>query len=224
MSWTRPDRGFRSEEVFTAPMPSMLAYAAPLALVVPMMGQALGVPGQTVEEAPVIEPVAQADAGPDHEEPETRGPSRLAPAPKPVSDPLSAFYQRQTAHQVRIEQRVVIRITPQRTTTRQQLLATLPRQEIETRFEERKMDKCVPVERIAGVQTGRGNRLLLFLNDKRIVTLSLEKACRARDFYSGFYLEKSEDGKLCVSRDKLKSRTGMKCEVERMRQLVAVEE
>ena len=86
------------------------------------------------------------------------------------------------------------------------------------------MDKCIPVERIAGVQTGSGNRLLLFLRDRRIVTASLEKSCRARDFYSGFYLERNEDGKLCADRDKLQSRSGANCEIDRMRQLVAVSE
>jgi len=86
------------------------------------------------------------------------------------------------------------------------------------------MDRCLSVEEISGVQTGNGNRLLLFLNDRRIVMLGLERACRARDFYSGFYVERREDGKLCVQRDKLHSRSGAKCEVERMRQLIAVDE
>jgi hypothetical protein len=201
-------------------MPSLLAYAAPLALFVPVLGQGLAVPLQALAG----EPTMIAPGGPDHEEPEQASARAVPPAPLPAAAPLSAFRERQVAHQVRIEQRVVIRISPQRPTARQQLLATLPREEIETRFEERKMDKCLPVERIAGVQTGSGNRLLLFLTDKRMVTVNLEKNCRARDFYSGFYVEKNEDGNLCASRDKIKSRTGVKCDVERMRQLVAVKE
>ncbi|MEM6266625.1 MAG: hypothetical protein AAF707_03805 [Pseudomonadota bacterium] len=124
--------------------------------------------------------------------------------------------------QVRIEKRVIVRISPQRGPAPQSLLGQLPRQALTARYEERKMDKCLPVEGIAGVQTGSGNRLLLFLRDQRIITLNLEKACRARDFYSGFYVERSDDGNLCVRRDQLHSRSGAKCEVERMRQLVAV--
>jgi len=201
-------------------MPSLLTYAAPLALLVPFLGQGLGAPAQGLAG----EPVTLVSEGPDHEEPERISPRAVPPAPLPATAPLSAFREAQAARQVRIEQRVVIRISPQRPSARQQLLATLPREEIETRYEERKMDKCVPVERIAGVQTGSGNRLLLFLTDKRMVTVNLEKSCHARDFYSGFYVERSEDGKFCVDRDKIKSRTGVMCEVERMRQLVAVAE
>lgn len=86
------------------------------------------------------------------------------------------------------------------------------------------MDRCLPVSQIAGVQTGTGNRLLLFLNNQRIVSVNLERACRARDFYSGFYVERSDDGQICVDRDELQSRSGAKCEVERMSQLVPVED
>ncbi|MEE4206325.1 MAG: hypothetical protein V2I39_08530 [Erythrobacter sp.] len=201
-------------------MPSFLAYAAPLALFVPVLGQGLVAPGLVERDAPQ----AAGFEGPDREEAEDRSPRALPPEPLPGAAPMTAFHEGQRARQVRIEQRVTIRVTPRRPTARQQLLATLPQREIEIRYEERKMDKCVPVERIAGVQTGSGNRLLLFLTDERIVSVNLEKSCRARDFYSGFYVEKNEDGKLCVDRDRIKSRTGMKCEVERMRQLVAVEE
>jgi hypothetical protein len=62
---------------------------------------------------------------------------------------------------------------------------------------------------------------MLYLRDQRIISANLEKACSARDFYSGFYVDQNSDGLLCVDRDKLHSRTGANCEVERMRQLVA---
>ena len=55
-----------------------------------------------------------------------------------------------------------------------------------------------------------------------MIAVNLEKACRARDFYAGFYVERNKDGQLCVDRDKLQSRTGAQCEVETMRQLVQV--
>lgn len=143
-------------------------------------------------------------------------------AEPPVVTPLSAFRSSNIARQVRIEQRVLIRITPRPPAARQNLLADLPQREIATRFEERRKEKCLPLEGIAGVQTGSGNRLVLYLRDQRMISVSLEKACRARDFYSGFYVEKSKDGRLCVERDKLQSRTGARCEVEAMRQLVEV--
>lgn len=122
-------------------------------------------------------------------------------------------------HQVRIEQRVVVRIAPAR--PRNSLVADLPRN-FPDRLAERKMEKCVPLKGVAGVQTGGPSRLILFLKDRRMVSAELEKACRARDFYSGFYVEPSSDGNLCVKRDKLQSRTGVKCEFSQFRQLVMV--
>lgn len=228
-------------------MTNLLALAAPLALLVPLIGQgaalvegtagagpeirgamdgAIGATSGDMDRAgplsgPVSGPVSAPTSGPDFEQP-TSGPYAQGIG---GASPLEAFHQRQIARQVRIEQRVIVRISPQRSTSnRNSLLAELPRRSLATRFEEREMDNCVPVGRIAGVQTGTGNRLLLYLRDERIISLNLERACRARDFYSGFYIERSEDGQLCVARDELQSRSGARCEVERMRQLVAITE
>lgn len=137
---------------------------------------------------------------------------------------FDAFYEIPVQKQVRIERRVTIRIAPQQGAPRQNLIADLPAATSPARYEERKMEKCVAIQGISGVQTGSGNRLLLYLRDQRVVSAKLEKSCRARDFYSGFYLERNKDGKLCVDRDKLQSRAGAKCEIDRFRHLVAVED
>ncbi len=200
-------------------MPSLLALAAPIALILPLLGQS------TALLEPKGEPRADdggpaASTAPDYDIlPE--GP--YSPA-RPIVNPLDAFLGGQISRQARIEQRIVIRITPQRGGDRNNLLAQLPRRGLNTQYEERETDRCTPVSGISGVQTGDGNRLLLFLRDQRILSVNLERACRARDFYSGFYIERNDDGQLCVDRDQLQSRSGAKCEVERMRQLVAVNE
>lgn len=126
--------------------------------------------------------------------------------------------------QVRIEQRMTIRIAPRPAPARPDLLFYLPDDEVAPRFMERKMGKCLAVSSIAGVQSGGGSRLILFMRDRRIVSASLERACRARDFYSGFYLSESEDGRLCVDRDTLLSRNGANCRLTRLRQLVEVDD
>lgn len=200
-------------------MPSLITLAAPLVLILPLFGQgvahvhAVGEGSKAGERSP---PVASA---PDYDVP-PEGPYSEA---REARSPLDAFYTSQNAQQVRIEQRVTIRITPQRQSNRNSLLARLPQRGLSTTFEEVEMERCVPMSGISGVQTGAGNRLLLFLRDDRIVSINLERTCRARDFYSGFYIERSDDGQLCVGRDELLARSGAKCEVERMRQLVAVE-
>lgn len=124
--------------------------------------------------------------------------------------------------QVRIEQRLIVRITP--LGPAREMLADLPQAPLASRFRERKVGKCVPVAGIAGVQIGGDDRLMLFMRDQRMIGVNLEKACRARDFYSGFYLERNGDGRLCVDRDMIHSRSGASCSLSRLRQLVAIDE
>jgi hypothetical protein len=184
-------------------MHSLFALAAPLALMLPW---AAGEDAPTLKaaSAPQCEAAAQSQA--------------------PQVNPLSAMRVQLIARQVRIEQRVVVRIAPASTAVRQNMLAELPQRAVSPRFEEAGKEKCVALEGIAGVQTGSGNRLVLFLRDRRMISVNLEKTCRARDFYSGFYVERRKDGRLCVDRDELQSRTGARCEVESMRRLVEVRE
>lgn len=128
----------------------------------------------------------------------------------------------QGQNQVRIEQRVIIRIAPSPPSAREEMLARLPRRRMEGRFEEVEFDRCVPVQSIAGVAPVQRNRLLLFMRDRRVLSAALARACDAQAFYSGFYVERSGDGMLCVGRDMLQSRTGTSCEVAQFNRLVAV--
>ena len=235
-------------------MTNVFALSAPLALLLPLIGQStgmLGAPSASDQGAlsavsftapvPTAEPVGGAplmcsagDKGQgvmqygEEQEPDREKPAPSAEQPDPVAlpaantNPLNAFRAGQTLQQFRVEQRVIIRISPQRRSEGGSLFMRPPTTPLNRRYEEREMDNCVAVSGIGGVQTGSGTRLLLYLRDRRIVSVNLEKSCRARDFYSGFYVERNKDGKLCVARDKLQSRTGAKCEVSRMRQLVAV--
>lgn len=133
-----------------------------------------------------------------------------------VSLPLVEDTQRvPSAAQVRIEQRITIRIAPRRPA-----VPPPPGRRAPLRMAEKHMSKCVPVAVIGGVGISGDNRLLLYLRDNRLVSASLERACRARDFYSGFYLERHTDGKLCADRDTLLSRSGANCKLTRLRQLV----
>ena len=150
------------------------------------------------------------------------GPHSTGSARWALPDPLGFLRDRLIARQVRIEQRVVVRIAPQRMSNRQELAAQAFEREIESRYQERRIGKCIPLEGIAGVQTAGGNRIVLFLRDARVISASLDKSCRSRDFYSGFYVERHQDGRLCIARDQLQARTGAKCEIERMRELVEI--
>lgn len=133
-------------------------------------------------------------------------------------------YRPVTAEQVHIEQRTTIRIVPRPSPVRPDMLLGIPSREAGPRFIERKIGKCLSVSTIAGVQANGGNRLILFMRDRRIVSAELERACRARDFYSGFYIASNADGQLCVDRDTLLSRSGVNCKLSRIRQLIEIDE
>jgi hypothetical protein len=129
--------------------------------------------------------------------------------------------EEEVARQVRIEERVIIRIGPSSSTTNQRVLAL--REQVEGRaFREQKLDGCIPVSAISAVQPAERNRLLLFMRDRRVLTAALERTCNSEDFYSGFYVERQEDGQLCSGRDRLQSRSGANCRVAQFNRLVAV--
>lgn len=165
---------------------------------------------------------AAAQSGPDA--------GRMTPLPEAQAlDPLDSLmfqlisqgFRAGVENQVRIEQRITIRITPRPSNVQPSMLMDLPAQApTAPRFVERKMGKCLPVSGIAGVQAAAGNRLILYMRDQRVISAALERACSARDFYSGFYVERSGDGQLCVNRDTLQSRSGANCKLSGIKQLV----
>lgn len=125
------------------------------------------------------------------------------------------------AQQVRIEERMIIRITPRSSPMRPpDALMDMRASEAGPQFRERKIGKCVPISSISGVRPNGSKGLILFMRDHRIIGAELERSCRARDFYSGFYLAGNTDGRLCVDRDTLLSRSGVNCKLTRIRQLI----
>ena len=125
------------------------------------------------------------------------------------------------ANQVRIERRVILRISPQSNRLRRSMLDELPQQAVAPRLVERPHGKCLDAGDIVGV-SDRGSRLVMYMRNRNIITAQLEKACSPRDFYLGFYVERSDDGKLCVDRDRLMSRAGAKCRISKLNRLVEV--
>lgn len=166
---------------------------------------------------------SDAEAAPGYAVPDDARPDDRSDSSRGI---ISAFAfqhpEPEDAWQVRIEQRMTIRITPR---------AQLPidpdgpgspmDRDPRPRFTERKIGKCLPISGIAGVEPDGQHNLLLFMRDRRIISAELERSCRAGAFYSGFLLSRSPDGQLCVDRDSLLSRSGSNCKLTRIRQLVA---
>ena len=198
-------------------MNTFTAFLAPLALLFPAsMADAPRVPWEADE--------TRAQFSPDESGTSAR-PLSFDPASAAPLDILSDSVRPTDREQVRIEQSVTIRISPRRAASERDLLAALPRgARSSAHIEERKIGSCLSAQGIVGVQTGDDNNLLLFMRDRRIISVALEKACSSRDFYSGFYIERHSDGQLCAKRDQIHSRAGAKCKLKQLRQLVAVQD
>ncbi len=184
---------------------------APLALLLPDAYLPQGSP---------VEPVAELV--------DVSGPvSRPEPLMPDALSEIAESFRPRAAQQVRIEQRVTIRISPRAAPMPMMpsALADLDgARRGEPRFIERKMGKCLALNGIAGVQAGPRNKLVLMLRDGRVVSATLDKACQGRDYYSGFLVAKNADGMLCTGRDELLSRSGSNCKVSGFRQIVEVDE
>jgi hypothetical protein len=120
--------------------------------------------------------------------------------------------------QVRIEQHIIIRITPGDPAMMRDMLPAP--QPLPERLRERRMPPCVPVAGVAGVRPLAANRLMFFLRDHRLVGADLSRNCAARDFYLGFYVTPTSDGMLCAGRDTIHSRAGTTCMIAQLRELV----
>lgn len=185
----------------------------PIAMLLPAAG---AIDGARQAEAP--EQPAPAHVWPD------AVPEALVAPPGIAAITLFGSVEPEPGWQMRIEQRMQIRITPRASRApmpmRPDPFFGVPDEDFRVQFLERKVGKCIPISGIAGVQPDRGNRLLLYMRDRRLIGAELERSCRARDFYSGFYLARTEDGQLCIDRDSLLSRSGMNCKLTRIRQLI----
>ncbi len=201
-------------------MKRFLGLLALVAFLVPLLAGQLG------------SPVEAQDASPKRPGGTFSGQSMPIPSPvlgfdpdtEPPFDTLERARRPSLQNQVRIERRVVIRIGPARPQARREMLSDLPRRPMRTRFEEVEYGDCVDAEGVVGVQPTNDNRLLFFTQDENILAAALEDGCSARAFYAGFYIERSEDGQLCVARDRLQSRAGASCEVDEFTRLVAISE
>lgn len=157
------------------------------------------------------------------------GPDSEDRALRSFAQVAEAMRRAEAAQQVRIEQRVIIRIAPgpaPRTPMdiRRGLFSPFPTVPRSPRVVERRMAQCLPVGTIAGVQPDGASRLMLFMRDQRIVSATLEKGCNARDYYSGFLVERTMDGMICAGRDKLLSRSGANCTVGKLTQRIEIDD
>jgi hypothetical protein len=114
--------------------------------------------------------------------------------------------------QVMIERRTVIRITPHHERARSR--------DTFRDWKEKKAPNCVPMATLGGISISRPDSIDLVLRGGQVIRARLEKGCPSIDFYSGFYLQPTRDGRLCEDRDTIHSRTGGACMIDKFHTLV----
>jgi hypothetical protein len=123
------------------------------------------------------------------------------------------------AFQLRVEQRIIIRI-PRQTAAVANMGNRSSAKIATIRYKEEKIGKCLLMDRLVGSRPGNKESLDLVTRDGVLIRAYLGDGCLAREFYAGAYMERPLDGKLCIDRDMLYARTGAKCEVDKFRLLV----
>ena len=144
---------------------------------------------------------------------------------EPVADPMieTPDAEPRPVYQVRIEQRVIIRV-PRRSSDRVQLSSTSPLRRpsappVQPRYVEKRMKQCIAADQIVGMTPSRSRALDFITRDRRRIRAYLDGGCLAMDFHAGLYMERSKDGQLCADRDVLMARSGMRCEIDRLRKV-----
>jgi hypothetical protein len=119
--------------------------------------------------------------------------------------------------QVRIEQRVIIRVPLRQVAVSPAGVGT--KRATPIKYKEQKVGNCLMMDRLVGSRPGPKDSLELVTRDGILIRAYLNDGCLGREFYAGAYMERPADGKLCVERDLLYARTGAKCEINKFRLL-----
>jgi hypothetical protein len=170
-----------------------------------LVGLALLFPGAAVDAGPRAAAAAFANA-------------QVIEVPG-VGTPTNGFYQ------VVIERQLIIRIPAKPSSINNFTAAdaaTVQRRVVPQPivWRETKAPKCVPMRSLLGIQAVQRDSIDLITRENQRLRARLNRGCRALDFYSGFYMKASKDGRLCADRDALHARSGAECEVERFRLMV----
>ena len=87
------------------------------------------------------------------------------------------------------------------------------------RWEEHRGPRCIAWARILGAGLLGQNSVDLIFRDGTRVRARLERRCPALDYYRGFYINATEDGRICADRDSIRSRAGGECQIDDFRTL-----
>ena len=87
------------------------------------------------------------------------------------------------------------------------------------KWRERRGPSCISATRLIGATLLRQNSVDLIMRDNSRVRAQLQRNCPALDYYRGFYINATEDGRICADRDSIHSRAGGECQIDAFRSL-----
>lgn len=90
------------------------------------------------------------------------------------------------------------------------------------RWKEGRGPKCIARADIVGATVDAQKSVDFILRDRTRHRARLQRNCPALDYYRGFYLKPTADGKICQDRDAVHARSGGECEIDRFRKLTPV--
>lgn len=92
------------------------------------------------------------------------------------------------------------------------------------KWKEGKAPRCIPMRALAGAAITARDSVDLVLRGGGRVRAKLERSCGGLDFYRGFYVKPSADGKICADRETIHDRSGAQCEITVFRLLTPIKE
>ena len=103
----------------------------------------------------------------------------------------------------------------------QTLIVRVPRRTVKPlKWKTKKGPKCVAMSTIAGAAVVADDAIDLALRGGQRIRAQFSDDCPALDYYSGFYILPTADGRICADRDVIRTRSGGQCEIRRFRKLI----
>jgi hypothetical protein len=88
------------------------------------------------------------------------------------------------------------------------------------KYKEKGAPKCLAWSQMAGAIISSSSTIDVIVKGGTRYRVKLEKSCQAIDFYSGFYVKATKDGRVCEDRDMIHSRSGGECGISKFKTLV----
>lgn len=112
--------------------------------------------------------------------------------------------------QITIRERVIIRVP-----TRAPAPPARP-----IKWKEKKGPRCIVLGTLAAAAVTKPDSVDLIMRGGTRLRARLDRSCPALDFYSGFYIKPTRDGRICADRDTIHARSGGQCEINTFKTLV----